>query len=210
MKTVYFIRHAESEENIGPIQQGAVTPLTKKGKDQAKIVAKRCKSLSIGLIISSTMIRAVETANVIAKKISKQFETSGLFVERKRPSEVLGKPKDDPESIRIGNLTWDNFHISDFRHSDEENFEDIKKRAREALKYLESKNEDNILVVTHGFFMRIVMAYILFGDKLTAYECQQCIRVFHMENTGITTLCYDKDRTPTWWLEVWNDHAHLW
>ncbi len=187
MKTVYFIRHAESEENTGLIQQGASTPLTKNGKLQAEFAAERCKVLGVDLIISSNMIRAVETANIITQKVFKPLEVSELFVERKRPTEVLGKSKDDPEAIRIGNITWDNFHVPDFRHSDEE----------------------NILVVTHGFFMRVIMAYVLFRDNLTAYECQQCIRIFHIDNIGITTLCHDKSKDPSWWLEVWNDHAHL-
>lgn len=209
MKKIYFVRHGESEGNVGSIRQASISSLTQKGREQSAYVAERVKKLPIEVIIASTMGRAQETARIISKKIGKEFESSGLFAERRRPSDQLGKPKDDPIAIRSQELIQENFLVPGFRYSDEENFEDLKERSGEALKFLQARPEQNILVVTHGFIMRIIMARAVFGEALAAKECQQFIRAFHMENTGISVLGYNEKEENPWWLWVWNDHAHL-
>ena len=210
VKKIYFIRHGESEGNKGPIRQNAETPLNEKGRMQAQVVATRCKNLPIEAIVSSTMTRARETAEYILEKLPKPIQYSDLFVERRRSSEVLGKPKNDPESLRVEKIIEEHFHQPGFRHSDEETFEDLKERARKALVCLTEQKEDNILVVTHGFFLRVVVAYMLFGDGLTGETCVEIIRKLEMENTGITVFEYRENhsRSP-WMLWIWNDHAHL-
>ena len=110
-----------------------------------------------------------------------------------------------------------NFHLPGYRHSDEENFEDFKKRALSCLEYLEGRSEQHIVVVTHGFFLRILMAAVVFGDELTGEECEHMIRSLLMDNTGVTIVRLRDApyRLPTgelgskWELRVWNDHAHL-
>jgi broad specificity phosphatase PhoE len=210
MKKVYFVRHGESEGNVGPIRQTSVTSLTYKGRVQADAVANRCARLSFDLIISSTMNRAKETAHIINEKTKKPIEYSDLFVERRRSSDVLGKPKDDPAALKAENEIEQNFHKSGWRYSDEENFDDLKDRALKALKHLADRPEENILVVTHGLFMRIVMACVVFGDDLKGEECVRFMRSFHMDNTGLTALDYDEENPQQkWHLWIWNDHAHL-
>jgi len=210
MKKIYFVRHGESEGNAGPVRQTKLSPLTKKGKQQANSVAKRCAEFPIETIICSTMTRAKETAEIILKNISKPIEYSDLFIERRRPKEVYGKPKDDPIGIEVEKSIENNFHLPGFRFSNEENFEDLKKRAREALQYLANRKEENILVVTHGLFMRILVAYVLFGEKLTGEECSNFMKGLYMENTGISAFEYGEiEKIPHWWLWMWNDHSHL-
>lgn len=210
MKKIYFVRHGESEGNIGPIRQTGASSLSEKGKVQAVSVAKRCAKLPVDLIISSSMKRAKETAHIILEKSAKPIEYSDLFVERRRSSEVLGKPKDSEIASRAEREIEAHFHETGWRFSDEENFDDLKERARKALKYLAERPEEDILVVTHGFFIRIIMALVLFGDTLTGDECTRCICIFHMENAGITVIVHDKENLKTpWWLWIWNDHAHL-
>lgn len=209
MKKIYFIRHGESEGNVGPIRQAEDSSLTDRGRKQAEYVAERVSGLPIDIIISSTFRRAQETAEVISKKISVKVEYSSFFVERRRPSEQLNKPKDDPVALESERLIKESFLIKNYRYSDEENFDDLKERAHKALDFLTQMPEENILVTTHGFFMRIIMAYVVFGSNLTARDCEQFIRTFHMENTGVTVLGYSEKQKNPWWVWTWNDHAHL-
>ena len=78
------------------------------------------------------------------------------------------------------------------------------------MRFLENRPEENILVVTHGFFLRIIMAYVTFGSDVPAEAGELFVNKFHMANSGLTILKYDEQskRTP-WWLWTWNDHAHL-
>jgi broad specificity phosphatase PhoE len=210
MKTIYFIRHGQSEGNVGPIRQDASTPLTKHGELQAAYMAERCAKLPIELLVSSTMKRAKDTAGIIGKKIHREPVFSDLFVERRRPSVQTGVAINDPHSLEVDQILYQNFATPNFRHSDEENFEDLTERARAALDYLASREEEHIAVVTHGFFMRIVMAAAIFRKELTARECELFMRTFLMENTGLTILkSSGEDHEPPWHIWVWNDHAHL-
>jgi len=210
MKKIYFVRHGQSEGNVGPLRQSAETPLTEKGREQAAYIAKRAKNLPIEAIVASPMTRARDTAEVISGEIGLSIEFSDLFVERRRPSVSLGKPKDDPEMVALEEAIRNNFHAAPYtRLSDEENFEDLKERARQALDFLASREEEHILVVTHGFFLRVVLALVTLGESLTGEECGKFVRTFETENTGVSVFLYDENRPNRWRLWVWNDHAHL-
>lgn len=210
MKTVYFVRHGESEGNAGDRWQDGQAVLTPNGREQAALAANSFMSRPVDVIISSTMKRAMQTANIIADRIKKTIETSDLFSERRRPTEQLGVKKNDPKAKRAGREIIENFDEPGFRFSDEENFDDLKQRAKKLLQFLEKRKEKNILVITHGFFMRIIMGYIAMGDSLNGEEAQQFIRTFHMANTGITTISRNEgDNNSTWDLQTWNDHSHL-
>lgn len=210
MKKVYFVRHGQSEGNVGIFFQGPDEPLTELGQQQAEYMAARALHLPVEYIVASPQQRAKTTAETIAKKINKPLEFSDLFIERRRPSEQLGQLWIDPKALEIDTLIKQNFTTPGWRYSDEENFDDLKERAKLALEFLETRIEENILVVTHGYFMRMIVATVVFGDELTAREAENFARTFHMENTGLSVLGYNEAyKQSPWWLWVWNDHAHL-
>lgn len=210
MKTIYFIRHGESEGNAGPVFQSGSNSLSDRGREQASFMAERCSKLPIDSLVTSSMIRAHETASIIGERIEKEVISSELFIERRRPSAQIGKPKKHPQSLAIDQEILNNFGIAGYRHSDEENFEDLRNRARQALEFLANRPEEHIAVVTHGFFMRIILAYVVFGDTLTGNECNMFARAFHTENTGLTVIKYaGSEQALPWWVWTWNDHAHL-
>lgn len=211
MKTIYFVRHGESEGNIGPIRQTASAPLTEKGINQAHIIADRCAKIPVDILLSSTMERAKQTTLIISEKIQTPVEYSELFIERRRPSEVLGQPKESPEAKEINNLIKENFTKPNWKFSDEENFADLKQRALKSLEYITQKSEENILVVTHGYFLKVIAACILLGENITSSECQKILEnLAPVHNTGITVIKYDElNKNNPWNIIVWNDYSHL-
>ena len=211
MKKIYFVRHGESEGNAGPFRQGPDTPLTEEGQKQAEIVARRLEEVPIDIVISSTYTRARQTAKAINDILLKPIEYSDLIVERKRPSAIINKHKDDKEVIEIERLVIENFHSPEWKHSDEENFWDVKKRALETIAFLESRPEENILVVTHGLFMKTLFACVMFGKDITSKEYENLFLSLICDNTGISVLerrDFSKFGHP-WVVATWNDHAHL-
>ena len=86
---IYFIRHGSTNSLEKNISQSAEEPLSQKGVEEARQLTKRFKSVKIDLVISSSYTRAIQTAKFISKKI----KTSNLFVETRKPSEVVGKSK---------------------------------------------------------------------------------------------------------------------
>ena len=98
MKTIHFVRHGESEGNVGEVWQNESALLTEHGREQAVLLARRLVSTPIDVIISSDMKRALQTADIIADHIKREVLHSPLFNERRRPSEQLGNLKSDEVS----------------------------------------------------------------------------------------------------------------
>lgn len=57
-KIVYFVRHGQSVDNAAPVFQSVNTPLSEKGQEQAKTLAKRLSELDFESLISSSLQRA--------------------------------------------------------------------------------------------------------------------------------------------------------
>lgn len=204
---VYFVRHGESVYNKKGLYQDAQVPLSERGEHQAAYVAERFSSIVIDRIITSTFLRAKKTAQIIQKKIHAPLTLSSLFVEYKKPTLIEHRPVHDPDVMKIRSLMFEKMHDDSFRHSDEENFSDLKKRAEKALRFIRGQKEENILVVTHGEFLRMIVAVAMFGEKLTSHELVRFLTFLETRNTGITYCAYTKENG--WKLIIWNDHAHL-
>ena len=209
MKTVYFVRHGESEGNAGTIRLGYEGGLTERGKKQAEALGDRCARLPLDAIVSSTVQRARETTEFIYSKIpTPPLEYSELFVERRSPSGILGLVKGTPEELHIVESIWTHFGEPGWRFSDEENFDDLNERARKALDYLRNHPNQQILVSTHGVFIRILLARAVFGEQLDGHLCNAIMKTFRTENSGINVLKWRDDRNR-WEVLIWNDHDHL-
>lgn len=210
MKTVYFVRHAQSGANAGGIRRGAATPLSPTGKRQAGIIAERCTHLSFEAIISSPQVRTEETAKEIARVTGKSVEYSDLFVEWKRPSAQEGITKHDPEMRHIDREMMEHIHIEGWRHSDEETFSEMNERVAQCLEFLEHRPESSLLVVTHGIFLRALLGRVLFGGDFTGSEFRRLYYGVWVSNTGIFKFRWDEgDAYAPWRLMVWNDDTHL-
>lgn len=210
MKTVYFVRHGESEGNAGPYFQGLESPLTEVGRQQALVIVDRCSKLSVGLLVASPAKRTKETAIAISKQINKPIEWSELFLERRRPSEIVGKRKDDSAIKTIEDSWFLSMTEGSARVGDGETFSELMGRVDAALEFLRSKTEQHILVVTHGFFLRTLLGRVLFGQSFTGADLKRVIAGFRTENTGITVISDDSWLPETKWrIRSFNNHAHL-
>lgn len=211
MKTVYIVRHGESETNVGVVFGGESAPLTELGRKQAVFIAERASKLPVEVVIASSMKRAMETGEVIAQKIGKPIEYSDLFRERRHPSSHTGVLKNSLEFLREEKEFLERFGDPSWRFEDGENFADLNTRASEALAFLEERPESEILVASHGIFMSILLARAVLGEELNGNECIRFIRGFYMKNTGISILRKDPENhwPLSWQVRVWNDHSHL-
>ncbi|OGG72994.1 hypothetical protein A3A38_01105 [Candidatus Kaiserbacteria bacterium RIFCSPLOWO2_01_FULL_53_17] len=213
MKTIYLVRHGEATVNIkglDPYWNDIDSPLTDLGREQAAFIAERAVRLPIDALISSTRPRARQTSEIISKRIGREVQLSDLFIERCLPSEMIGRSVDDPEMNDVYDQWVQTFLVENSRVSDGENFQDISLRAEKALSFLEDIPEQHILVVTHGYFSRILIARMIFGKDFSVKEWGHFEWGVRTTNTGLSVLKFDpNDKRRPWWLLVWNDHAHL-
>lgn len=213
-KTIYFVRHGQSIDNVEPVFQGVDSPLSPEGEKQAGQIANRLSHLEFEALVASPVKRAKQTAEAIAKATGKNIHFSDLFVERIKPSSVgEGKPWKDKEAQRIWR-EWDETYLSansNVKFEDGENYVEIIKRADDALKYLLDRPEQTIVVVTHGYFLRTLLSRAVFEEHLTPVIMRQFQDHARSENTGITVLKYIDafEQAPAWRLWIYNDHAHF-
>jgi len=83
MKPIYLIRHGEcisNHENIF-IGHSQDPPLTKTGIQQAIKLSKAFKGLEVSAIISSSSLRAKQTAAIISESLCQPFTTSKDLME---------------------------------------------------------------------------------------------------------------------------------
>jgi broad specificity phosphatase PhoE len=209
-KTVYFVRHGQSEGNVKRVHGHPNHPLTETGHQQAQKIAQRVGKLPVQALLASSMVRAKETADAISVQLNIPVEVFDVFIEAEGPSKFFDTPREAEESLKAQKAIQENYHDPNFQYDDEETFPMLRERALKALDLIAARPEEHICVVTHGFFMRVMMACAIMGASLTAEDCRKFTNSFHMQNTGLTILGYDADELASpWWLWVWNDHAHL-
>jgi len=210
MKRIYFVRHGITGGNEINAYQKLDTSLSEKGRSQANFLAERFSKIIFDVLITSTFERAQETAHIIAQKTGHNIILEELFHEILRPSVVRGKIRTDPEVIEAMRVAKSCWKEEGKKHSDEENIHDLKNRAIKALDYLISRDEEIMVVVTHGTTLKMMLAVMMRGKNLQLDFWDEINEFFFPENTGITWAEYDNKYHPNrWQLITWNDHAHL-
>lgn len=144
MKTVYFVRHGQSEANKNRITAGSGLDidLTQAGTHQALQAGNFLKDKNIQLIVSSPMKRAYHTASIIAQQVGydpSQIVTNDKFTERYL-GDMTGKPHDEVQ-------TWFSMGITP---PGGESTEQMHDRIVTGLDWLKSLEADNIVLVSHG------------------------------------------------------------
>jgi len=209
-KIVYFVRHGQSEGNVSPIFQPLESPLTGLGREQAAIAAKRLGKISFQALISSPLPRTKETAEIVSRATGVAAEYSDLFVERKKPTGVIGKSLDNPEASKVWREWEESLFISGKKVEDGENFDEIAARAEAALLFLRQRPEKTIVVVTHGFFLRTLIAKVILADSFSQANHRNIQTRATMDNTGISAIKYSRTFDDEHWrLWIYNDRTHL-
>jgi broad specificity phosphatase PhoE len=210
-KVVYFVRHGQSEDNVAPVFQSPHSPLSEVGRTQAQRIAARVAKLSFDALLASPYQRAKETAEAIGKVTGKVPEFCALFTERVKPTSVNGKPYTDEAARRAWRAWEQSLYTPGMRVEDGENYDDLVTRADTALAHLKARAEPSFVVVTHGYFLRMIVARVMLGDALSGTIFKHFYTLASIENTGLTVLRYQSGfaEGPCWRLWIYNDHAHL-
>lgn len=162
---VYFVRHGETVWNTLKIFQGIKnSPLTEFGKEQTKKLKNYLKDIEFTHFYSSPLGRALETINILTEdRENAKIEIISDFREINMGN-MEGIPRDDFEAaypIEFYNL-WNNGKEYDPSAFEGETLESVYERAGKGLKKLAEnhKDEDVILIVSHGVALEAIFANI--------------------------------------------------
>lgn len=208
---IYFIRHGESVDNISGVFQGADSELTELGHEQAQSVAKRMKHTVVQALLTSSMRRAVQTAEYIHAATGLPIERLDLFREYLPPTSLVGTPHTTPEGKAYLAALHAHYNDPSFRYADEDTYFDLHDRAITTLSYLTQRTERHLAVVTHAGFMRVIIAAMLSEGAPDPVATHRMARFFAPVNTGVTICRYrpEEEERNKWRLLCWNDHTHL-
>lgn len=203
---IYIVRHGQSMSSALKNYDSGDSKLTSVGIKQVSKVATRINRLPIDIIISSDYARALQTAEIIGKKVRKKYVVTTLLREEKHPSDIISKLADNSEVVEIKKRMYENRNKRKWHFSDEENFFDLKNRMIKFLGFLKRRKENNLLIISHGQAIRMLISILIFGNQLTADIFYKMRTALLLRNTGITVCDYFENQ---WKLVTWNDHTHL-
>ncbi|MES2622941.1 MAG: histidine phosphatase family protein [Patescibacteria group bacterium] len=205
-KIIYFVRHGESEANVST-QARSINPLTEKGIEQARILGERFKNIKIEKLIETSKKRSKQTAEAISLATSIPVTENDLFIEREGEFEAMFEHK----HLGVRELTEimkKKLNKEHWEYAKQELWDVLIERVKQAAAYLENLPENTIAIVTHGAFLKVLVAYLIFKDALTEEQTVMFMAGTGTTNTGITVCKFYGD-LHTWRLITWNDGSHL-
>lgn len=206
MLKIYLARHGQNEDNAEGLLNGhRDRPLTTKGLEQAEEIGGKIKESGIVFshILSSPLIRAKQTADIIAERnefpqsveiepdlIERDFG-SMTGVEQKRIEELCS-----PDIIKTSTVMY-------FLSPDgAETFPDLIQRAKKLIQKLKSRFETgNILLVSHGDFGK--MLYAAYYDL----PWVDVLKNFHFGNSELLLMSEDSSPEETHVFKI-EQHNH--
>ena len=160
---LYLIRHGKTDWNINRLIQGRTdTPLCDIGIKDSKKMAKRLKDINFDVCYSSSLKRALDTAEIVVNNKCKIIP-SDLLVERD-----LGRLEGTPaHNYRIKKF-WDINYEKDANGV--ETPKELLARAKEFLDYLKSNySDETILIVSHSGTIKAIHYNIVGYDDKTDF-----------------------------------------
>lgn len=188
MTVIGLIRHGSTSWNKERRAQGSSDiPLDDDGMLQAKLLAERVKLENWSIIYSSKLLRARQTAEMVAEGLGLQVllddrlrEGGGGQIEGTTEQERIARWGDKWRELDLGI----------------ESPEAVARRGIEVINELALKHYgQNVLVVSHGTFILNT-----FAELIPNYQLD------HLSNTSITTIHKTNDE---WVCKLYNCTRHI-
>jgi len=163
---LYFVRHGESEANVLHVISNRESPfgLTQVGRQQATTLANQFRDVPITAIFSSPILRARQTAEILARSFNLDYQVTEAL--REYDCGIL-EEKSDAESWKLHREIAEEWMLNhNYLHKPEggECFLDIQNRFVPFIEELTqdgTQRDDQILLVGHGGLFQLVLPLIL-------------------------------------------------
>lgn len=181
---IYLIRHGQSQNNRKHIIGGNLdNPLSEQGKKQAEHLARLFGKKQLDAVLSSSLSRAKDTANILARAQGLTPVVSSLIDEidfGDWQGMTFAQVREKyPEEYQVWRYDWTNFYAPGG-----ECFADVESRCQSFLQLLiEEYDGCHVAVVAHQGILRVLMATLFHN-----YDMRIKIR-----NTGVIPVDLRRD-----------------
>jgi len=186
MKHFYIIRHGETEFNKNHRLQGRGidASLNETGRQQAKAVANALKDVPITRVITSSLIRTIESAEPLIKLRKPEVESHSELDEMSFGN-WEGKPFSEVwEPIKMLQARWTSGEITSQVPGGESPVAVYNRSSSKIFEIAENRNDEHIAVFIHGRLIRVLLSGLL-GMGL------QNMQQINHQNGSINHLSWD-------------------
>lgn len=180
----YFVRHGETEWNVLKKIQGKTdVPLNENGQNQAKALAASLveQKLHAVKIYTSPQLRATQTAEIIGNALHIECEELQGLIEMDLGEWEGSNWETIEEEYAQAYHNW-NEHRRHVHTPGGECYNEVLERTLDALKHILSKENDNVIVVTHSAILMSLRVY------LAKLPFEEMVRRFKTKNTELVEI----------------------
>ena len=139
---IYLVRHGQCDSNVIGRYNFLDEDKNETGIRQAEELGKKIKDINYDIVISSPMVRALHTAQIINVN-NKEIITDERLQER-NPGSLEGKATSDTDREEFWN------YYTDVKYGTEERIPHLCNRIKEFLDELKLKDFKSVLIVAHS------------------------------------------------------------
>lgn len=208
-----LVRHGESVSNAHPelaaLPLGEGDRLTELGREQARRAGEALAALRPTALLSSTMGRARETAELIAARVGLPVVELAYITELRESRDYTSMSATEQKQRRWSVWMKEHGEDPDFSWQGGESFDQVRGRVRRLKDELEREHAGGRpLVVTHGILARFFLFDSLLGD---AFGPDQADRLWYARSMNCGVSVFEQGErwhptdadTPDWTCVSW-------
>jgi broad specificity phosphatase PhoE len=174
LEHLILARHGETEWNIAGLAQGrADSPLTAAGIEQAQALGRVLAAQGVEHIVSSTLGRALHTAEIVADVVGCAIGVDERFVERAF-GELEGRSVADAIAQDPVWAAVVRGHDPAMSVGGSESLHDVAARAMPALHEIRALPYRRVAVITHGHCLNAILGALREGGDYASYRHGNC------------------------------------
>ncbi len=184
---LYFVRHAQSEANVQMIisNRDLPHPLTELGRQQAEALAQSLSAVPLAAFYASPILRARQTAQIVASIIGRPFEIADALRE---PDCGIMEGRGDEAAWAEHDRVMHDWIVQrkfDSRIDGGESYNDLRARFVPFIDKVTAVHggiDHNILLITHGSLLYLMLPLILTNVAFVS------VRELPMPNAGVIVV----------------------
>ena len=186
--TIYLMRHGDSRRDAVKRYIGQTDhPLNRTGRAEAEFWRRELQQVPFGRIVSSDLVRALETAQIIAGGDGKSVEICAGLREI-RMGAWDGRPVDEIRHDFPDEYERRGAMISGHRPPGGESFDDLARRVLPVFEELVLGSSGNLLSVGHAGVNRVILCHIMGRCRKDLFSIPQdycCLNLIDYGTAGL-------------------------